>query len=69
MMSDPSTLRMDQNFRLKILSDAAKTASREQLEDLFVEVSKQLMLKDNWMHQIFKECHFSEFPDFENKKN
>ena len=69
MMNDPSTLRMEQKFRLKILGDAAKTASREQLEELFLEVSKQLMLKDNWMHHIFKECHFSGFPSFENNKN
>ena len=62
MTNNPSTLRMEQKFRLKTLSDAAKMASHEQLEELFIEASRQLMLKDNWIHQIFKECHFANFP-------
>ncbi|AFY36873.1 Phycobilisome degradation protein nblA [[Leptolyngbya] sp. PCC 7376] len=62
MTDNPSTLRMEQQFRLKMLGDAVKGASHEQLEELFLEASRQLMLKDNWIHQMFRECHFSGFP-------
>ncbi|MGK7907289.1 MAG: NblA/ycf18 family protein [Synechococcus sp.] len=53
---------MEQQFRLQMLKDAAKSASREQLEEIFLEVNRQLMLKDNWIRQIFKECYLHDLP-------
>ena len=54
---------MEQQFRLQMLKDAAKSASREQLEEIFLEVNRQLMLKDNWIRQIFKECYLHDLPN------
>ncbi len=56
---------MEQQFRLQVMREAVKSADREQLEEFFLELTRQLMLKDNWIQHMFKECYL---PDFSSLK-
>ena len=61
-MEGPGTLRMEQEFRLQLLRDAVASASHEQLEEFLIELARQLMLKDNWIQHMFKECYLPDLP-------
>ena len=62
IMEGPGKLRIEQDFRLQLLKDAVASANHEQLEEFLIELARQLMLKDNWIQHMFKECYFSDMP-------
>jgi len=48
------SLTLEQQLRMRQLSDAAEKASQEQLKELFLDVAKQLMIKENCLKDIMK---------------
>ena len=61
-MNGPGRLKIEQEFRLKTLKDALASADHEQLEEFSIELARQLMLKDNWIQHMFKECYLPDLP-------
>ena len=61
-MEGPGKLRIEQEFRLQTLREAFASANHEQLEEFSLGLARQLMLKDNWIRHMFKECYLSDLP-------
>ncbi|MEM6445893.1 MAG: NblA/ycf18 family protein [Cyanobacteria bacterium P01_D01_bin.123] len=57
IMNSPGTLKMEQEFRLQMLKTAAQSANHDQLVELLLVLAQQLMLKDNWIQHMFRECY------------
>ena len=47
-------LSIEQEFTLRRLSDQVKNLSQEQAQDLLIELSKQMMIKDNLYKQLLQ---------------
>ena len=55
-MQTPGQLTLEQEFRLKVLKEEIETLNLPQTRELLLEAMRQLMMKDNWVRQTFKEC-------------
>ena len=55
-MNTPEQLTLEQEFRLKLLRDEIETLDIQQTQEYLLEAMRQLMLKDNWVRQTFKDC-------------
>lgn len=56
-MNDPSTrLSLEQEFNHKVFADRVKHLSREQAQELLIELHKQMLYKD----KIYKELFLSQ---------
>ena len=62
-MNGPGSLRIEQEFRLQTLKDALASANHDQLEEFSIELARQLMMKDNWIQHMFKECYLPDLPN------
>ncbi|MFE4105576.1 NblA/ycf18 family protein [Almyronema epifaneia] len=60
-MENSDTLTMEQQFRLQVLRQQIENLTLEEAQDYLFEALKQLMIKDNWVRQIFKACYLPEF--------
>lgn len=55
-MENPSELTLEQEFRLKLLSEEVENLDLQQTREYLLEAIRQLMLKDNWVRYTFREC-------------
>ena len=53
----PGELTLEQEFRLKVLSEQVETLDLQQTREYLLEAMRQLMLKDNWLRHTYKECY------------
>ncbi|MGK7927714.1 MAG: NblA/ycf18 family protein [Spirulina sp.] len=53
-MNPPNQLSLEQEFNLKKFSDRVQNLSREQAQELLVELSRQMMIKENLYKQLLK---------------
>ncbi|NEQ31435.1 MAG: phycobilisome degradation protein nblA [Leptolyngbya sp. SIO4C5] len=60
-MNKPDVLTIEQQFRLQVLRQQVDSLTLEEAQEYLFEALKQLMIKDNWVKQIFKECYLPEF--------
>lgn len=56
-MNAPEKLTLEQQFQLQLFTRQVQQLNREQAQTHLVEAFRQMMLKDNWVRQIFKECY------------
>jgi hypothetical protein len=52
----PFDLTLEQQFQMKLVEQSAENMNREQMQELLVEISRLLMLKDNIIKGLMKEC-------------
>lgn len=55
-MDMPTTLSMEQQFKLKLYQEQVKALSQEQAQLYLLEVMRQMMVKDNLLKQLFKSA-------------
>ncbi|MDJ0703359.1 MAG: NblA/ycf18 family protein [Leptolyngbyaceae cyanobacterium MO_188.B28] len=53
-MNRMGQLSVEQEFNLRRFSDQVKTLSHAQAQDLLIELSKQMMIKDNLYKQLLQ---------------
>ena len=53
-MNRKGQLSVEQEFTLRRFSDQVKNLSLEQAQDLLIELSKQMMIKDNVYKQLLQ---------------
>lgn len=51
-MEFPTSLSMEQQFRLQVLSEEVKSLNREEAQKYLLEVLRQMMVKDNFVKQM-----------------
>lgn len=56
MENIPFDLTLEQQFQMKLVEQSAENMNREQMQELLVEISRLLMLKDNIIKGLMKEC-------------
>ncbi|PSB04224.1 NblA/ycf18 family protein [Merismopedia glauca] len=49
-------LTLEQQFQMKLVEQSAGNMNREQMQELLVEISRLVMLKDNIIKGLMKEC-------------
>lgn len=54
-MNQFAELSLEQEFKQRRFSDRVKTLSREQIEELSIELYRQIMLKENMYKALIKE--------------
>ncbi len=54
-MDIPTSLTLEQQFKLQILREQVKTLSREQAQEYLLEVLRQNMVKDNLFKHLLKK--------------
>ena len=52
---NPFTLTLEQEFQIKMMENLAKEMSRDQMLELLLQVSEQLMVKDNVIRDLMKK--------------
>ena len=53
-MNQSSQLSLEQEFNLRKFSDQVRNLSREQAQDLLIELNKQMMIQQNLYQQLLK---------------
>ena len=53
-MNQSNQLSFEQEFSLRRFSDQVQNLSREQAQDLLIELSRQMMIKDNLYKQLLQ---------------
>ena len=54
-MNQSAELSLEQEFKQRRFADRVKTLSREQIEELSIELYRQIMLKENMYKALIKE--------------
>lgn len=54
-MDMPTSLTLEQQFKLQVLRDQVQTLSREQAQEYLLEVLRQNMVKDNLFRYMTKK--------------
>ena len=52
----PGNLSMEQQFKLKVLTDQVQGLSLEQAQEYVIEVMRQMMVKDNLVKHLLKNA-------------
>ena len=52
----PGSLSMEQQFKLKVLRDQVGNLSKEQAQNYVIEVTRQMMVKDNLVKHLLKNA-------------
>ncbi|MGK7915783.1 MAG: NblA/ycf18 family protein [Prochloraceae cyanobacterium] len=53
-MNQSSQLSLEQEFNLRKFSDQVRNLSREQAQDLLIELNKQMMIQQNLYQELLK---------------
>ncbi|MBE9042194.1 NblA/ycf18 family protein [Oscillatoriales cyanobacterium LEGE 11467] len=56
-MESSGQLTLEQQFQLRILQQSIEKLSAEQARDFLLEAFRQMMVKDNFAKQMFKDCY------------
>ncbi|MBW4493014.1 MAG: NblA/ycf18 family protein [Oscillatoria princeps RMCB-10] len=54
-MDIPTSLTLEQQFKLQVLREQVKTLSQEQAQEYLLEVLRQNMVKDNLFKHLLKK--------------
>ena len=55
-METPTSLSLEQQFKLQVLTEQVKSLSQEQAQEYLIEVFRQMMVKDNLFKQLLKNA-------------
>ena len=53
-MNQSSQLSLEQEFKLRKFSDQVRNLSREQAQDLLIELNRQMIIQENLYQQLLK---------------
>lgn len=56
MDSSSFDLSLEQQFQMRLMEESAEKMSREQMQELLIEASRLLMIKDNLIRDLIKSC-------------
>jgi len=56
-MDAAGKLTLEQQFQLQLFKRQVEQLSREKAQEYLLEAFRQMMVKDNWVRQMFKECY------------
>ncbi len=56
-MDSPIELTLEQEFELQKMLNSIEKMDRQQTQEFLMEAMRQLMLKDNWIRQLFKQTY------------
>jgi Phycobilisome degradation protein nblA len=59
MDSNVFELTLEQEFQMRLIQESAQNMSREQMQDMLLQTSKLLMIKDNAIRNMMKKGIFS----------
>ncbi|MCU0532734.1 MAG: NblA/ycf18 family protein [Hydrococcus sp. Prado102] len=59
MENDVFELSLEQEFQMRLIQESAQNMSREQMQDMLIQTSKLLMLKDNAIKNMMKKGMFA----------
>lgn len=54
-MNGIEQLTVEQQFKLKVLSEEVRTLSKEKAQEYLLEMFRQMMVKDNLFKQLLKD--------------
>ncbi|MDY6936098.1 MAG: NblA/ycf18 family protein [Cyanobacteriota bacterium] len=54
-MESPGKLTLEQEFQLRVLEQSIENLSPEEAQKYLLEAFRQMMIKDNWARQMFKD--------------
>ena len=49
-------LTLEQQFQLQVLKTQVKNLTLEESQEYLLEMFRQMMVKDEWMSRILKDC-------------
>jgi Phycobilisome degradation protein nblA len=56
MNGETFELTLEQEFQVRLMEESAQNMSREQMQDMLVQTVRLLMLKENVIRGLVKEC-------------
>lgn len=56
MESSPYELTLEQEFQMRLMEESTQQLTREQMQDLLIQTTRLLMLKDNVIRGLVKGC-------------
>jgi hypothetical protein len=58
MESSPFELTLEQQFQMRLMEQSTEELTREQMQDLLIQASRLLMIKDNVIRGLVKGSMF-----------
>ncbi|MCL6436140.1 MAG: NblA/ycf18 family protein [Leptolyngbyaceae cyanobacterium HOT.MB2.61] len=49
-------LTLEQQFQMRLIEESAQQMSREQMQEILVQIARQSMVKDNVIRELMKGC-------------
>ena len=56
MNGETFQLTLEQEFQVRLMEESTQNMSREQMQDMLVQTVRLLMLKENVIRGLVKEC-------------
>lgn len=56
MDSSAFELTLEQQFQMRLMQESAEKLSREQMQELLIQTARLLMVKDNVIRNMIKQC-------------
>jgi hypothetical protein len=56
MDSSSFQLTLEQQFQMRLMEESAQRMSREQMQDILIQTARLLMLKDNVIRDLLRNC-------------
>lgn len=56
MDSSAFELTLEQQFQMRLMQESAEKLSREQMQELLIQTARLLMVKDNVIKNMIKQC-------------
>lgn len=49
-------LSLEQEFQMRLMEESVQEMTREQMQDLLMQTARLLMVKENVLRQVIKNC-------------
>lgn len=56
MDSSSFELNLEQEFQMRLMEESVDKLSREQMQDLLIQASRLLMVKENMIRYLLRSC-------------
>ena len=56
MDSSSFNLTLEQQFQIRLMEESSQQLTREQMQDLLLQTTRLLMIKDNVIRNLMKGC-------------
>lgn len=56
MDSSSFQLTLEQQFQMRLMEESAQRMSREQMQDILIQTARLLMVKDNVIRDLLRNC-------------